>query len=74
MGWRTLGLELDTAAAQTAQARGLDVRQGGYTELACLTEQADCIVCSHVLEHVHQPLQMLRLLRAAPSSLRARCC
>lgn len=65
LGWRTLGLELDTAAAQTAQARGLDVRQGGYTELACLTEQADCIVCSHVLEHVHQPLQMLRLLRAA---------
>ena len=65
MGWRTLGIEMDAAAAQAAQAQGLDVRQGGYELLAHYPGQADCIVCSHVLEHVHQPLQLLQLLLRA---------
>ncbi len=65
MGWRTLGIELDGAAAQAAQAQGLNVQQGGYELLENYRAQADCIVCSHVLEHVHQPLQLLQLLMDA---------
>lgn len=65
LGWRTCGIELDAAAADAARVRGLDVRQGGYDELARLPELADCLICSHVLEHVHEPLALLRLLRAA---------
>ncbi len=65
LGWRTLGIELDAAAAEAAQAQGLNVRQGGYELLADYPAQADCIVCSHVLEHVHEPLQLLELLLCA---------
>jgi 2-polyprenyl-3-methyl-5-hydroxy-6-metoxy-1,4-benzoquinol methylase len=62
LGWRCLGIEMDAAAVQAAVARGLDVVQGGYELLAGYAGQADCVVCSHVLEHVHQPLRFLQLL------------
>ncbi len=67
MGWSTVGIEPDQAAAQAAQAQGLKVRHGGYELLADYAGQADCIVCSHVLEHVHQPLELLELLLQALS-------
>ena len=65
LGWQTLGIEMDASAVQAAQAQGLNVVQGGYEWLARHTGQADCVVCSHVLEHVHQPMELLRLLLAA---------
>jgi 2-polyprenyl-3-methyl-5-hydroxy-6-metoxy-1,4-benzoquinol methylase len=65
LGWQTLGIEMDASAVQAAQAQGLHVVQGGYECLAQHTGQADCVVCSHVLEHVHQPKELLRLLLAA---------
>jgi 2-polyprenyl-3-methyl-5-hydroxy-6-metoxy-1,4-benzoquinol methylase len=65
LGWQTLGIEMDASAVQAAQAQGLNVIQGGFEWLAYHTGQADCVVCSHVLEHVHQPMEMLRLLLAA---------
>lgn len=61
-GWKTLGIEVDAAAVAVARARGLDVVQGGYQELAHYRAKADCLICSHVLEHVHHPLELLRLL------------
>jgi SAM-dependent methyltransferase len=65
LGWKTLGIEMDESAVHAAQAQGLNVVQGGYECLALHTGQADCLVCSHVLEHVHQPVHLLRLLLAA---------
>lgn len=65
MGWQARGIELDASAVHAAQAQGLQVEQGGYELLARYQGQADCVVCSHVLEHVHQPLHMLDLLLAA---------
>jgi 2-polyprenyl-3-methyl-5-hydroxy-6-metoxy-1,4-benzoquinol methylase len=62
LGWQAIGLELDSAAVKAARARGLQVREGGYALLANYAGQADCLVCSHVLEHVHQPLQLLHML------------
>jgi 2-polyprenyl-3-methyl-5-hydroxy-6-metoxy-1,4-benzoquinol methylase len=62
LGWRGVGIEMDAAAVQAAVAQGLNVVQGGYELLARYAGQADCVVCSHVLEHVHQPLAFLRLL------------
>lgn len=62
MGWQVRGIELDASAVQAAQAQGLQVEQGGYELLAHYQGWADCVVCSHVLEHVHQPLHMLELL------------
>jgi len=65
LGWQARGIELDASAVQAAQAQGLQVEQGGYELLARNQGQADCLVCSHVLEHVHQPLHLLALLLAA---------
>jgi 2-polyprenyl-3-methyl-5-hydroxy-6-metoxy-1,4-benzoquinol methylase len=65
LGWQTLGIEMDASAVQAAQAQGLNVVQGGYEMLVQYPGQADCVVCSHVLEHVHQPLHLLHLLLAA---------
>lgn len=65
LGWTTLGIEMDASAVQAAKAKGLHVEQGGYELLAHYQGQADCVVCSHVLEHVHEPLALLRLLLAA---------
>lgn len=65
LGWKTLGIEMDESAVLAARARGLLVVQGGYERLAGYLGQADCVVCSHVLEHVHQPLHLLRLLLAS---------
>ncbi len=65
LGWQARGIELDASAVAAAQARGLQVEQGGYEHLANYREQADCLICSHVLEHVHQPLHLLGLLLAS---------
>lgn len=65
LGWKTLGIELDAAAVAVARAQGLDVIQGGYEELAPYQGKAGCIICSHVLEHVHHPLRMLKMLLAS---------
>ena len=65
LGWRTLGIEPDAAAIAAARTQGLDVIQGSYEELAHYEGKAGCIICSHVLEHVHQPLQLLKMLRDA---------
>jgi 2-polyprenyl-3-methyl-5-hydroxy-6-metoxy-1,4-benzoquinol methylase len=62
LGWQARGIELDASAVKAAQAQGLQVDQGGYELLANFRGQADCVVCSHVLEHVHQPLHLLQLL------------
>ena len=65
LGWQVQGIELDASAVKAAQAQGLQVTQGGYELLANYQGQADCVVCSHVLEHVHQPLHLLQLLLAS---------
>lgn len=65
LGWQALGIELDAAAVRAARARGLHVIEGSYEALSLHQGQADCLICSHVIEHVHQPLKLLRLLLAA---------
>ena len=65
LGWQTRGLEVDPSAVRAARAQGLDIEQGSYTRLADLTRIFDCIICSHVLEHVHDPRDMLYRLAEA---------
>lgn len=65
LGWDALGVEVDPAAARVARARGLNVIEGSYRRVAEFSHTLDCIICSHVLEHVHDPLDMLAELATA---------
>jgi 2-polyprenyl-3-methyl-5-hydroxy-6-metoxy-1,4-benzoquinol methylase len=58
-GWRVVGVELDSKAAETARSRGLDVRLGGVDVLDTEKERFDGITLSHIIEHVHDPLEVL---------------
>lgn len=59
-GWDVLGLEPDPKAAAIAQQRGVPVRIGGLESLAGEVEAFDVITLSHVIEHLHDPVQALR--------------
>lgn len=65
LGWAAQGLELDPQAVAAARAAGLDVQQGDYGRLEEFQGLFDCIICSHVLEHVHAPHSLLRAIHAA---------
>jgi SAM-dependent methyltransferase len=60
MGWRVVGVEPDPEAAAVASSRGLDVRIGGIEVLTGVTGEFDWITMSHVIEHVHDPTNLLR--------------
>lgn len=59
LGWRVIGVEVDPIAVRAARSRGLDVLEGSYEQLTEFRGELDCIICSHVLEHVHEPKDML---------------
>jgi SAM-dependent methyltransferase len=73
LGWHTLGIELDPVAVEVARASGHEVIHGTYEACSVLEQQFDCVICSHVLEHVHAPLDLLvtifRALRTGGSLL-----
>ena len=62
-GWKGVGVELDAKAAATARERGFDVRLGGIEVLDPENERFDGVTLSHVIEHVHNPLEVLRACR-----------
>jgi SAM-dependent methyltransferase len=62
-GWSTVGLEIDPNAVVNARRKGLDVIEGGYGRLPDLREQFDCMICLHVIEHVHDPIDLLEKLK-----------
>lgn len=59
-GWDVVGVEPDPKAVEVAHSRGLDVRQGSLDVFNNDMESFDGITLSHVIEHVHQPLTVLR--------------
>lgn len=65
LGWDCFGLELDPEAVKTARQLGLNVEEGSYEKLAQYSAYFDCIVCSHVMEHVYNPLDLLQKLYRA---------
>lgn len=59
-GWEVSGVDPDPEALNIARVRNLDVRLGGIETVGCVSEQFDVITLSHVLEHVHDPVALLR--------------
>ncbi len=61
LGWQVTGLEIDPNAVKTAIAKGVNVILGDYRKLKDIEESFDCIISSHVIEHVHKPLELFDL-------------
>ena len=62
MGWNAHGIDFDPKAVEVARARGLSVSCASVAELAVQENQYDVITISHVIEHVHEPIALLRNL------------
>jgi 2-polyprenyl-3-methyl-5-hydroxy-6-metoxy-1,4-benzoquinol methylase len=62
-GYRVTGQEINADAVASARAAGLDVRLGELGELGLAPASFDCIRLWHVLEHVPDPLAILRIAR-----------
>jgi 2-polyprenyl-3-methyl-5-hydroxy-6-metoxy-1,4-benzoquinol methylase len=62
LGWEVIGLEIDAQAVLAAQENGFNVIHGTYENLEGLTKEFDCVICSHVLEHVHDPKDLIQTI------------
>ncbi|HQT42409.1 MAG TPA: class I SAM-dependent methyltransferase [Halothiobacillus sp.] len=60
MGWHAEGIDFDPKAVAVAKARGLNVRCASAADLSAQNEQFDIITLSHVIEHVHDPIILLK--------------
>jgi len=59
-GWIITGVDFDAKAVEAACRQGLDVRLGGVESVNPAIEQFDVITLSHVIEHMHQPVEVLQ--------------
>lgn len=62
MGWSAQGIDFDAKAVEVARAQGLDVHCASVDDLLRQDAQYDVITMSHVIEHVHDPIQLLGTL------------
>jgi 2-polyprenyl-3-methyl-5-hydroxy-6-metoxy-1,4-benzoquinol methylase len=60
IGWEVTGIDPDSKVVDNALQRGLNVYQGGLEVLARESGVFDVITMSHVIEHVHQPIEVLK--------------
>ncbi len=66
LGWDVTGLEPDIATAKWAQdLHGFPVMTAPIEEAELPDEYYDVITMSHVIEHVHNPMRVLRLCHRA---------
>lgn len=59
-GWDVEGIDFDQEAVNAAGALGLTVYVGGIDVLSNIREKYDVITLSHVIEHVYDPVGLLR--------------
>jgi 2-polyprenyl-3-methyl-5-hydroxy-6-metoxy-1,4-benzoquinol methylase len=63
LGWQVQGIDADADAVRTAQQRGLPVQCGMVKELGFAPASFDAIGLCHVIEHVDDPVDVLRTCR-----------
>lgn len=59
LGWLVEGVEVDPAAVAQARSQGLEVHCGTLEEQCYPDGAFDAITLFHVIEHVHEPVQLL---------------
>lgn len=62
-GWAAIGIDPDPKAVALARSKGLDVRLADAHALPFPASSFDHVTASHVIEHVHHPLTLLRECR-----------
>jgi len=60
LGWQVEGIDVDAAGVAAARNRGVSVRCGMLTDQAYPENHFDAVYSSHVIEHVHDPVGLLR--------------
>jgi 2-polyprenyl-3-methyl-5-hydroxy-6-metoxy-1,4-benzoquinol methylase len=60
LGWEATGIDADPESVKAACSRGLDVRLGTLEAQGFPADYFDAVVMSHVIEHIHGPLEQLR--------------
>lgn len=63
-GWQVAGADPDPRVVARARGEGFEVREGGIEAYADAAGGFDAITLGHVIEHVHQPLAVLRAAHA----------
>jgi len=61
-GWTMAGLDINPKACQAARTRGFTVHQGSLETSDFAPGSFDLVLMHHVLEHVPDPLQSLKIL------------
>ncbi|HEV2471093.1 MAG TPA: class I SAM-dependent methyltransferase, partial [Chthonomonadales bacterium] len=62
-GWQAFGIDPDSGALNLARAIGATVSEGTLSSYSHNEERFDAITLNHVIEHLHQPLEALRIAR-----------
>jgi 2-polyprenyl-3-methyl-5-hydroxy-6-metoxy-1,4-benzoquinol methylase len=59
LGWRAEGVDFDPTAVENCRRKGLNVRAGSLKDLEYPANYYDAVTMSHLIEHVHEPLDLL---------------
>jgi len=59
-GWSVCGIDFDEDAVKNAKSKGLEVYIGDLFSQNFLSESYDAILLSHVIEHVPDPIKLLK--------------
>lgn len=60
--WKVDGVDSDPRAVAGARRRGIDIHQGSIEELELKQESCDLILMIMTIEHVNDPLEMLKVV------------
>jgi SAM-dependent methyltransferase len=60
LGWQVEGIDVDAAAVAQARLKGVSVRCGILEDQHYPDNHFDVIILDHVMEHLHDPLGLLR--------------
>jgi len=63
LGWDARGIDPDPCAVAQARTMGRPVEEAGVEALGAMSETFDAITMFHVIEHVFEPMTVLRTMR-----------
>lgn len=63
LGWQVDGVDFDAKAAENAKSKGVQVHVGDLRAQGFSDDCFDAVTMSHFIEHVHDPISLLRECR-----------